>query len=799
MIKNNLLLTIRTLRKYLGYTVLNLGGMSIGLTACLLILLYICHERSFDQFHAKKDHLYRVNYDVLMGGKQVVSPSVPVFVGPQLREHFPEVVAMTRFSPEWRPRTIRYRSRIFDEPGFAYADPNFFDLFDFKAVEGDLKTALSRPNTLVITRSMAEKYFGYENPIGKSLNFNNTKEYEIVAVMEDVPANSHFTFGFLTSHYSLEDYASSEKDIEWNNPNYATWLLLQPHTDVAALSQKIENWIYPPEEEHGERSIHLPLEPISAVHFNTGVSNFADRLAVTDSRYLDVFGVIALLILGIACINYVNLSTAKASVRAKETGVRKALGAQWNQLMAQFLGESFVLLLPAFLLSVGLTAGLLPVLNDLLDKKIPFLLTEPPFAVGLLAAWVFLSLLAGLYPALVLAKFSPQTTLKGDGGAGRTSGFALRKVLVVLQFGISTALIVGSIVVGAQLRYMQTEKLGFDKDQVVYLRGNKDLVEKNAAFCTQLRALSGVEDVAPVWRSPLETVIGNGFSLDPNPQDGSAWHLVGGIGADEHYLGTLGIALLAGRNFDPLKAKSAQPSTEFIVNEAFLKHYNLKAEDAIGRQCRMSNTGTIVGVVKDFHTASLRNEVGPVVLYNTAESFGSVLFRIRAGQDVRTVLAQVEKNWKETLPMRPFDPIFLDSQYDKLFRTEQRMGTLMSIFTGLAAFVACLGLLGLATFVIHQRTKEIGIRKVLGASVAGIAGLLAKDFLTLVLVAIVLASPVAWYFTQQWLADFAYRIEIQWWMFVGAGALALLIAFLTVGGQAVKAALVNPVRSLRSE
>lgn len=799
MLKNNLLLTFRALQKHFGYTLLNLAGLTIGLTACLLIVLYISHERSFDQFHQYKDRLYRVQYDVLMGGKQIVSPSVPVFVGPELKRRFPEVADMTRFSEEWRPRTMRYKDRIFDELGFAYADPNFFGLFDFKPIEGDLKTALARPNTLVITRSMAEKYFPQENPIGKSLNFNNTKEYEVTAVMEDVPGNSHFTFNFLTSHYSLEDYAQSEQEEAWNNPNYTTWLLLQPNTDPAALMQKIENWMYPPEENTTERSLHLPIEPISAAHFNTTVSNFADRLAVTDSRYLDAFGVIALLILCIACINYVNLSTAKASVRAKETGVRKALGAQWHQLITQFLGESFVLLLPAFLLSIGLTKVLLPLLNDLLDKKIPFLLMEPTFVVGLLTAWVVLSFLAGLYPAFVLAKFAPISTLKGNTGAGKQSGFALRKVLVVTQFAISTALIVGSMVIGAQLHYMQMEKLGFDKDQVVYLRGNAELREKIAPFCTQLRGLSGVQAVAPIWRSPLETVIGNGFSLDPNPKDGSDWHLVGGIGADEHYLPTLGISLLAGRNFDPSKAKGDNPTTEFIVNEAFLKHYNLKAEDALGRQCRMSNLGTIVGVIKDFHTASLRSEVGPVVLYNEAGQFSSALFRIGAGQDPRAVMAQVEQVWKTTAPMRPFNPLFLDDQYDKLFRTEQRMGTLMSIFTGLAVLVACLGLLGLSTFVIHQRTKEIGVRKVLGASTAGITALLAKDFLKLVFLAIVIAAPIAYYFMDKWLSDFAYRIDIQWWMFAGAGILAVAIAFLTVGGQAVKAALTNPVKSLRSE
>ncbi len=799
MFNKNLLLALRTLKKHLGYTLLNLSGLSIGLAACLLIVLYISHERSFDQFHQYKDRLYRVNYDVLMGDEQVISPSVPVFIGPELKRRFPEVVDVTRFSTEWRPRTIRYKDRLFDESGFAYADPNFFDLFDFKALKGNLKSALARPNTVILTESMAQKYFGAENPIGEILNFNNNKDYEVAAVMEDVPANSHFSFNFLTSHYSLEGYAQSEKNIEWNNPNYTTWVLLQPGAKLNTLAKKIENWMYPPEEKITQRSLHLPLESLSAVHFNTEVFNYTDALAITDSRYLDLLGAIALLILCIACINYINLATAKASARAKETGVRKALGAKKGQLVAQFLGESFILVLPAIVLSVALTALTLPMLNELLGKEIPFRLLESNFLLALTAAWVALSFLAGFYPAMVLSKYKPSTTLKGNPDSLQHSGLSLRKVLVVFQFAGSAFLIVGSVVIGAQLNFMQSEKLGMDKDHVVYLQGNADLRDQLKPFCAKLRGLSGLESVAQTHRSPFETVIGNGFSLNPNPKDNSDWHLVGGVGADEHYLPTMGISLLAGRNFDPSKINGDNVTTEFIVNEAFLKHYNLKPEEAIGRRCRLFNEGTIVGVIRDFHIASLRTEVGPIVLYNEAGQFSSALLRIGAGQDTRALLSKVGQIWKETVPMRPFNPSFLDDQYDQLFRTEQRMGALMSIFTALAVLVACLGLFGLATFVIQQRTKEIGIRKVLGAKVAGITLLLTKDFLKLVFIAIIIAMPIAYYFTNRWLADFAYRIELQWWMFALAGLLAVGIAFLTVGFQSVKAALMNPVQSLRSE
>ncbi len=805
MLLNNLLLAFRALKTNGGYTLLNLAGLSIGLVSCLLIVLYISHELSFDDFHSKKERIVRVNYDVMMGGKQTVSPSTPVFVAPQLKSRFAEIEDATRFSSEWRPRTIRHGEIMFDEPGFCYADPNFFKVLDFKAVEGDLKTALGRPNTLVITEKMARKYFGNASPLGKILNFNNKKDYEITAVVEDIPANSHFTFDFLTSHYSLDNFAASENNVEWNNPDYTTWLLLRPGADPAALARKIEKWVNP-EAGPGQNTLHLPLEPLTEVHFNTQAFNFSNQLRITDRGYLGIFGAIAALILLMACVNYVNLTTARASMRAKEVGIRKAVGARGGQLMRQFLSESFLLLLPAVLISVGLARVFLPTMNALLDQEIPFRLLEARFLAGIGAGWLLLSALAGLYPAFVLSRFRPMAALKGQPDRYNVAGPMLRRGLVICQFAISTLLIVGAVVVRAQLDFMQTKKLGLDKEQVILLRGNIELVKQLEPFCEQLRALSGVESVARAGRSPFETVIGNGFSLDPYPAHDDDWHIVGGVSADAHYLHTLDIQLLAGRNFDPAKIRGDSTVNEFIVNEAFLKHYNLTAEEALGRKCLLSNAaqrgpGTIVGVVRDFHTASLRGKVEPVVMFNDPAylHFASILVRVGKGQNMPGVLSQMEAVWKSVAPMRPFNCIFLDEQYDALYRTERRMGSLMSLFSGFAILVACLGLFGLAAFMSERRTKEIGIRKVLGASVASITALLARDFMKLVLIAIVIASPPAYYFMNKWLADFAYRIDIQWWMLAAAGVAAVAVALLTVGFQSVKAALANPVKSLRSE
>lgn len=805
MLKHHIMLAFRSLKNSRGYTLLNLTGLVIGLTSCLLIVLYVCHELSFDGFHSNRDRIFRINYDVTMGGVETVSPSVPVFVGPHLKNQFPEIEDATRFSSEWRPRTMRWREVMFDESGFSYADPNFFNVFDFKSLQGDLKTALNRPGTLVITEKMARKYFGNTNPVGERLTFNNKKDYEVVAVMEDVPANSHFTFNFLTSHYSIEDFATQETQVEWNNPNYSTWLLLRPGADAAALASKIDKWVNT-EPDDNQNTLHLPIEPLSEVHFNTQVSNFANQLAITDYRQLGIFGAVAALILIIACVNYVNLAMARSSVRAKEVGIRKTAGARFWQLAGQFLGEPFLLVLPAIVLSAGLAYLVLPALNGLLGKEIPFRLLEGPFLAGLAAAWLLLSILAGFYPALVLSRFRPMATLKGNYAQTSGTGLALRKGLVVFQFAISTALIVGTVVVQSQLNFMQTQKLGLDQEQVVLLRGNVELLGNLESFCEKLRGLSGVESVARAGRSPFETVIGNGFSLNPNPVDGSDWHVVGGVSADVNYLQTLGIQLIAGRNFDPSKIRGDNTINEFIVNEAFLRHYNLTVEAAIGRQCLLGNSaqrgpGTIVGVVRDYHTGSLKGKVEPIVLFNEPGylHFASVLVRVGKGQDMRQVLSQLEAAWKSAVPMRPFNLTFLDEQYEALYRSEQRTGALMSLFSGLAILVACLGLFGLAAFMVSQRTKEIGIRKVLGGSVAGITRLLTKDFLKLVVVAILIASPVSWWGMNLWLSDFAYRIDIQWWMFAAAGVTAVVIAFLTVGLQSVKAALVNPVKSLRSE
>lgn len=801
MFKKNVAIAFRSLKKNISYVIINLAGLTIGITCCLLILSFVKYELSFDNFHAKKDQIYRVNYDVLMGGTRTISPSVPVFVGPELKKMFPEVEDATRFTKEWRARTIRHGDVFFDEKNFGYADPNFFKVFDFKDVEGDLRTALSKPNTLVITKAIAAKYFGKEDPVGKSLLFNNKKEFTTAAVIDGVPFNSTFTFDFLTSFYSIEGFDSLQTKIEWNNPNYDTYLLLNNPGNVTTLSAKIENWMNPPSEQHSSgNALHLALEPLSKIHFDTEVFNFGNNLAVTDFKYIRIFIAIAAFVLLIACANYINLSTARTTNRAKEVGIKKTIGASFRQLFAQFMAESFLLVLPSVVISVVGVYLLLPSLNNLLGKDIPFYIFHGDFPVYIIGGTILISLLAGLYPSLVLSRLRPLITLKKNALESHKSGLTVRKALVVFQFAISAVLILGTLVVWYQLKFMQSQKLGLDKDHVVMITGNADINNKLDAFSNELRKISRVQNVALTWRSPFSTVVGNGFSITPNPTKSEDWHVVGGIAGDQNYLSALGIQLLAGRNFDPSKIKGDSTVNEYLVNEAFLHHYNLKPEEAINKKVILGLTGPgeIVGVVKDFHTASLHSVIEPIVVFNRPAFFSSILVKIGPG-DLSSVLGEIEKTWKGFVPMRPFNYSFLDEEYDAMYRTEQRLSVLMSLFCCMAILITCLGLLGLIAFMVSRCIKEIGIRKVLGASVQNIAVMLSKDFVKLVIIAIVIASPVAWILMHKWLEDFAYRIDMHWWLFLYAAFGSIFLAIVTISFQAVKAAVANPVKSLRTE
>ncbi len=513
MFKKNFVIAFRSLKKDISYTVTNTVGLTIGITCCLLIFSFVKYEVSFDKYNKNYDRIYRVNYDALVGGNEMVSPSVPVFVGPALKNKFPEIETVTRFEPSWGAQTIKHGNIIFDENNFCYADAAFFKVFSFKAIEGNLQKALDKPNTLVITKDMAKKYFGNADPVGQTLLLNNKKQFVVSAVMENVPPNSHFTFDFLTSFYSNEGFDSLETKEIWNNPNYSTYVLLKQGTKVASLSKKIDKWVNPGDEtaNSSQNATHLKLEPLSAVHFDTQVFNFKNLLKITDYKYVRIFITIAILVLLIACANYINLSTAKASIRAKEVGIRKTIGAGFWQLFAQFLSESFLLTFFAVAMSIVAIYNLLPYLDNLLGQEIPFHLLDGNILLYIIGGAALVSLLAGFYPAIVLSRFRPTETLKGNYSNAGGSGATIRKSLVVFQFAISIALILGTIIVRSQLNFMQSAKLGLNQEHVLIIHGNQELNKKLDAFASDLKNVSGVQDVAKTWRSPFQTVIGKWF------------------------------------------------------------------------------------------------------------------------------------------------------------------------------------------------------------------------------------------------------------------------------------------------
>lgn len=800
MITNLLGVVVRQTRKNPFYFALNLIGLTLGITSCLVITLFVKHELSFDQFHAKKDRTYRVNYDITMGGRQTISPSVPAFVAPHLKSRFPEIEHVSRYRRSYSDRTVRYEGKVFDEKGFVWADSTYFDIFDFTAVRGELKDALAKPTNLVITETVAKKYFNDEDPIGKTITVNDNQNYDVVAVIKDIPANSTFTFNFMASVYGMNDL---DESVVWSNPNWATWVVLHAGTDVNALAAKIDEWVNPPGAKHGTgNSLHLPLEPLKDVHFNTTVFNYGGELAVTDRNMLSIFISIGVLILVMACINYVNLATSRSVMRAKEVGLRKTVGATFRNLVTRFLAESFFLVLPALLVSLMLVAAVLPLVNDFTGKQIPLDFTDPFFVSITVLGWIIISVLSGFYPAVVLARFKPITVLKGKFFEGN-SGWGFRKSLVVLQFMISGVMITATIILIAQLNFVQSKQLGLDKDHVFFIRGNSQLQKNFSGFATELRNIAGVQEASVTWRSPFSTVVGNGLAIGANPGDDAQWLTAGAIYADEHYLATLGITLKSGRNFNPVKSSGEKIENEFIVNETFLDDFGIDPATAVGSKVTLgvvanNGAGTIVGVVNDFHTASLTEKVAPIILFNDPSYAGGILVRA-AGAQVPDVLRSVEDKWKSTVSNRPFNYSFLDEQYNSLYQAQMRSGTLITIFAIISIGIACFGLLGLSSFTAIQRAREIGVRKVLGATTGNIVLLLSRDYLTLLVISCLLAVPASYMVMQRWLQQFAYHIDLHPMYFVGGIISVLFIAWATVGYHSVKASVANPVDSLKYE
>ncbi|GAB3316533.1 ABC transporter permease [Larkinella ripae] len=805
MFQNYFKIAWRNLWRKKGFSAINIVGLAIGLATCLLIVLFVQHELSYDRYNTKADRIFRMTMHGTMGGKEVNMAYAPSPAGPAMQHDYPGVESFTRLE-EQGTFVVRYGKERFKEERVAFADSTFFEIFSIPLLKGDRKTVLAEPKTVVLTESTARKYFGGQNPVGKSLTLGDQGLFRVTGVCQDVPSNSHFHYDFFGSYRSLR---SGEK---WLSSGANTYLLLRKGYSIESLTaqipQIVRKYVGPEVQEFlgmsydeyvrkGDR-LGFQFQPITAIHLG---SNWEGELEPnSDVKYVYIFSAIAVFILLLACINFMNLSTAGSANRAKEVGIRKVLGSVQQQLIRQFLSESVLITFLALLVACGLVVAVLPSFNQLADKDFSLsTLLNTRMIAYTLAGCLLVGLLAGSYPAFFLASFRPVSVLKGRLQGGMRSGW-LRNTLVTIQFVVSIGMIISTLVVYQQLRFIQSKKVGFDKEQVLILHDTYVLGDKLAAFKKELEKQAQIVSASSAGYLPA----GNsnqgvdGFRDINAPAERTPFRLKT-YRIDDQYLPTLGIRVALGRNFS--KAFSGD-SAAVLVNEAAVRQFGWK--NPIGQRVATVGNGspedrhtyTVVGVTRNFHFESLHQHIAPLIMLYGGDHYQMAL-RIRT-DNLPALLHNLEKTWKAETD-NPFSYSFLNERFNKMYQSEQRIGELFGIFAGLAVVIACLGLFGLAAFTTLQRTKEIGVRKVLGASVASIVALLSKDFLRLVLVAIVIATPLGWYAMDQWLADFAYRVDLAWWIFALAGLLAVGIALLTVSYQSIKAALVNPVKSLKTE
>lgn len=801
MIKNFITIAFRNLLKQRFYTLINVLGLSIGIACFVMITLYVADELSYDRFHPQAENTYRVGLRGQLSGQEI---NVAVTCPPMafsVVEEFPEVVDATRLY-KLESEVTRYEEVVFTETEVFFADSNFFRVFGYELLEGDPATALKEPNTLVLTEATAKKYFGNEPALGKIVTVGDfNASYEVTGILKEPPHNAHFHFDVL---YSMSSFDFSRNET-WLSNSFYTYMVLHENADPRQVEAKFEDLVYKyvgPEveqfmginldqfAEQGDAYGYF-LQPVTDIHLHSQLD--AEIEPNGDITYVYILSAIALFVIMIACINFMNLATARSANRAKEVGVRKTLGSVRSHLIYQFLTESVILSTLATLISVILVALFISPFNQIAGKQIAFNAVEQPWLIGI---FVFILLmvgfLAGSYPAFYLSRFRPAEVLKGKVRAGFKSS-QIRNGLVVFQFFISIALIVCTLLVYQQLEYAQSINLGFDKENVVVIKNGRRLGDKIQSFRQELSQQSYVKSAGVSTNVPPGVSNNSVFRKEGSEED----HLVTFFFADYDLIPTLGIEILEGRNFS---RDFPTDTAAVILNEAAVKEFGL--EDPLSEEINFLGGGQprpmkVVGVMKNFNFQSLKVDIRPAAIFLREEGrFLSV--RMQPG-NISQQVASIEADWKAFSPGEPFEYSFLDDDFDALFRAEQRLGKVFTTFTGLAIFIACLGLLGLAAFTAEQRTKEIGVRKVMGASVMSVLMLLSRDFSRLVFVAFVLAVPVSYWVMERWLSSFAFRIDIGVGAFLLAGVLAFAVAWLTVSLQSWKAASTDPARSLRSE
>lgn len=798
MLKNYLLVAVRNILRHKVYAITNIAGLSVGMACCILIYLWVNYELSFDRYHENANRIYRLATDLDFGkmrGRYAVSNYI---AGKKLVKDYPEVERSARFQKAPFKILLQYKDKKFYEDNIFVADNTVFNIFTFPLIKGDPKNALKRAFSAVITEDMAKKYFGADNPIGKVMRAEDKFDLTVTGVMKNVPSNSHFIFNGLVSFETLrhinENYQKEEED--WLDHDNYTYLLLRDAYDHRDLEKKFPAFI---EKHLGETlkavggKVEYFLQPLTQIHLNSKLAYDTDNGSMS---YVRTFSIIAIFVLFIASINFVNLSTARSGIRAKEVGVRKALGAHRGNLVQQFFSEIFLFSFISFFISLVLVEVTLPFFCSLTGSELSFdYVIMPRLVLGLVGLLAFVAFAAGTYPALFLSAFQTINVLAGGLKAG-TVGYRTRGYLVTFQFTISIGLIIGTVITFSQLGFMKHKNLGFNKEQIVVIRSFGDSIKKHIpTIKAELTSYSGIIDMAassnvPGTLLPRHAVVPQGYSL-------AQTQVIADISINPDFIPTMGIQIVKGRNFSNDITSDQRES--ILINETAAQRYGWK--NPVGKTIRYLPTDTVktvIGVVRDFHLRSLQHNIMPLYIDCEPSNFHYLSIKIKP-DNIPDTLRFLKKKWSKIAPAQTFDYFFLDESFDLQYRADEKLVAISSSFTFLSIFIACLGLFGLASFTTERRTKEIGIRKALGATISGIILLLSREFTKWVLIANIIAWPIAYIAMNRWLQNFSYRTDIGLGTFVLAGVLALVIALLTIGYQAVKAARANPVEALRYE
>jgi putative ABC transport system permease protein len=800
MLRHYLKIASRNLWKNKVFTLINITGLTVGLACCIMIGLFIADELSFDRFHANKDNIVRATMEYNYSGGEVKTAAVTGNrAGPRLKATFPWVKEYVRTMKS--EQNIAYGEKQFTEKNVLYADSSFFSVFTFPIITGDAQTALNGNDRVVITESAARKYFGDENPVGKIIRVGNLKDYTVSAVAKDAPSNSQIQFDFVINFMAL----SASQTEQWWTANYITWFLLRDNTHIPDIEKQVGAYMATPQVKQeagleGNRFLRYHFEPITSIHLHSALDGFEPNGNIS---YIYILAVIALLILVIACVNYTNLAIAQSANRSGEIGIRKVLGALRKQLFVQFIGESAMVTFFSLIIAVLICTQLIGTMNTITGKHILLgSLLHPKTLLILAATGIVLSLLAGMYPALVLSG-SVITSILKKGTGLLPSGSGLRKSLIIVQFIISVFLISTTVIIQEQMRYIRNKQLGFDKEHVLVMPINYQQRASYDALKEALKLVPGVSNVSGAYDLPTSIKWSDGITADN--ASGAKELPVKAIPVDQDFIGTMNMQLAAGSDFSRSDLALMDTSDNrknfhytYMLNETAARSLGWTPAEAVGKIIHGNSDGTVKAVVKDFHFASMHEEIGPLVIFMDKSYVRNMLVRFHTS-DVSGLVSRVESLWKERMAGSPFNYHFMDDDFNNMYKTEQRTAAIFSVSASLAIFLACLGLFGLAAFTTMQRTKEIGIRKVLGAGVLDIVSLISKDFLVLIGYALLIATPLAWLASAKWLQDFAYRVHPGAAIFILAGAGVTLLALATVSIHAIRTAMINPVKSLRSE